>query len=186
MRKIILYLLLVLFILPGCATLNKKSRQLNLGLSQEKVIELWGKPADKMPIGITEQNYPVEIWEYTRKSFFMSKKKELCALIFVDKELYFWAVNDHKRIMEELVKLGVVKEPPMDFELYQYRKSLDDAATQAEQTRKTNETIRTYEFYKNTQMQIEHQRQMQTIQQQQMRPPVIPPAQPVRPVQQRQ
>ncbi|MBI4846249.1 MAG: hypothetical protein HY810_07240 [Candidatus Omnitrophica bacterium] len=178
MKRFITVCLLLTFFCPGCATLQKKSAKLNHGISQAKVIELFGEPVQKVPVGITEKNLSVEVWEYQNKKVPLLKKDEFCIIIFVDKELYFWTTDSADKIFEELIKLGVVKED-MQIGPYEQNKALQDSAAQAENMRRTMETIRTYQFFKETQMQIQHQQQIQTLRQNQL----FPTPKPVQPVQ---
>ncbi len=186
MNKLIIILTIVLLICPGCATLTKKSSQLTHGLTQAEIIKLWGNPDEKIKAGMTEKNYPVEIWAYNKNGIPLFKKEETCVLIFVDEELYSWAVNKPEFVFEELAKLGVIKPDAAELGFTQYQNSLLKSATEAEQTRKTMEVIQTYKFFKETQTQIQNMNQMRMLQQQQFQPPAsVKPAQPIQPAQQK-
>ena len=134
-----LAILFILLLLCGCATLKKKSSQFSHGLSQAKVIELWGNPTEKVKAGFSKNNYTVEVWTYHKKKSILFAKEEYCVLIFVDSELYSWAINDPDFIFKELVSLGALKPEKNKFGDSQSQKTLQDAATQAEQTRKMME-----------------------------------------------
>ena len=180
-EKTILAIIMLLFVCPGCATLHTKSAQLENGLSMEKISALWGRPNDTIKVGLTPDNYVVEVWEYRRKAFSLFRKEEDAVLIFVDGELYQWAINDPEFIFKTLVQLGVLKPNELDMGLSEYQRSLRNSAEEAVRTQKTLEIIRSYENFKNTQMQIQTMQQLQTIRQQQILPPPQPVQQPVRP-----
>lgn len=146
------------------------------------MIELWGEPAEKVKVGLTENNYPVEVWTYHQKALALLRKEEYCVLIFVDSELYSWAINEPEFIFAELVKLGALKEEITDFTQTQNQKSMQDAANQAEQIRKMMEVIRTYNFFQNTQRDIQTMQNIRNMQQQQLILPP-PPQRPARPLQ---
>lgn len=175
-------LLIFLLILPGCATLKNKTTNLSHGLTKAQVIELWGEPKEKVQLGLSKNNYPVEAWEYYQKAVPFLRKEEDCVLIFVDSELYTWVINDPEAIFKEMVKLGVFKEGISEFSYQQYQKSLQDSATQAIENRKTMDIIRSHQFFQNTQRDIQTMQQIRTMQQQQMRPPPPPPQRPPLPL----
>ena len=185
MNRFMSYIALFLvfsFILSGCATLKKKTTKLSHGLTKAQVIELWGEPKEKVKLGLSKNNYPVEAWEYYQQAIPLLRKEEDCVLIFVDSELYTWVINNPEAIFKEMVKLGVFKERISEFSYQQYQKSLQDSAIQAIETRKTMEVIRSYQFYQNTQRDIQTMQQIRTMQQQQMRPPPPPPQRPQQPL----
>lgn len=177
-------IIIMLFLCSGCATLHKKTAQLECGLTMDKVIALWGQPKDTIKVGLTPNNYSVEVWEYSRKGVPAVKKDEDAVLIFVDGELYQWAINDPEFVFKTLVELGVLQPEESEPGLIEYQRSLQKSAEEAVQTQRTLEIIRAYEQFKNTQMQIQTMQQLQTIRQQQIIPPPQPPVQP--PVRQQQ
>ena len=185
-RYYIAVLLISSLLLPGCATLKKKSSEFAHGMTQAQVIEIWGEPGEKVKVGISKNNYPVEIWTYHQKA--LLAEEEYCVLIFVDSELYSWAINEPEVIFAELVKLGALKPGETAFTRAQSQKSMLDAVNQAEETRRLMEVIRTYNFFQNTQrdmrtmQDIKTMQNMRNIQQQQMLPPP-PPQRPMRPLQ---
>lgn len=181
MRKFLPVFILLTFILGGCVT-TPKIPPLKNSLSFDAVIELWGNPKERIQVGTTSANYPVEIWKYIfEKGRSASSKKEEWVLIFVDSELYLWTEDDPDKIFKELVNLGVYDDEQID--LLRNQESLQNAATKAEENRKTMEIIRTYQFYQNTQMQIQTQQLLQTIRRQQIYiPPALPPAPPAKPI----
>ncbi len=153
-------------------------------MTKAQVIELWGAPEEKVKIGVTKNNYPVEVWTYHQKALTLFRKEEYCVLIFVDGELYNWAINEPELIFQELVKLGALKPGATDLTRMQNQKSLQDAVNQIEQTRKMMEVIRTYHFFQNTQRDIQTMQNIRIMhQQQQMLPPPPPPQRPARPLQ---
>ncbi|MCP4650728.1 MAG: hypothetical protein GY853_11710 [PVC group bacterium] len=174
MKKIVLILILIMFTVYGCSGACKKKPELENGLTAEEVIQSWGEPTQKIALGVTRNNFPVQVWEYRQKRC----KKKIYSLIFVDEELYSWAVDDHAAIMNTLHKLGVVKEEKTDFGIQQYHQWLNSIAEEAQKTKRTMDTINSYQNYQNTQMQIQHQQQMRILRQQQIPPPPIPPRQP--------
>ena len=174
-------LLIITLILPGCATLNKKASKLSHGLSQSEVIALWGEPEEKVKLGLSKNNYPVEAWEYYQKAIPFLRKQQDCVLVFVDEELYNWVIDDPETIFKLMVELGVFKENLSEFSFQQYQKSLQDSATQAIETRKTMDIIRSHQLYENTQRNMQTIQQMRTLQYQQMQPPSPPPQQPLPP-----
>ncbi|MFH1062716.1 MAG: hypothetical protein V1747_07540 [Candidatus Omnitrophota bacterium] len=183
MKKFLCVFILFGFILGSCAP-RAKMPQLQNSLSLSSVIELWGDPKEKIQVGTTSQNYPVELWKYSfKKNSSISGNQEEWVLIFVDSELYFWAEDDPDKIFKELVNLGVYDQEQI--ELLENKASLQNTATKTEENRKTMEIIRTYQFYQNTQMQIQTQQLMQTIRRQQIYiPPPLPPAPPAKPIRQ--
>ena len=182
MKKFIPIIMFIVLFLGGCKTATKIP-QLKNSLSMSEVLNLWGNPDQKIQVGATRGNYPVELWEYSfEKGHSISGKQEKWVLIFVDSELYLCIEDDPDRIFKELVSLGVYDEQQIEF--LENNKASQDAATKAEENRRTMEIIRTYQFFQNTQMQIQTQQLMQTITRQQMHipPPVLPtpPAKPIR------
>ncbi|MFH1094024.1 MAG: hypothetical protein V1739_07730 [Candidatus Omnitrophota bacterium] len=170
--------------------MKKKSSVFAHGMTEAQVIELWGQPAEKVKVGLSKNNYPVEVWTYHQKALALLRKEEYCVLIFVDGELYNWAINEPDFIFQELVKLGTLKPGATDFTRSQDQKSMQDAANQAEQTRKMMEVIRTYNFFQNTQRDMQTMQDIKTMQNirnmQQQRPllPPPPPQSPARPLRQ--
>ncbi len=190
MRYYIVFLLIILITLPGCATLKKKSSKFSHGMTQAQVIEIWGEPEEKVKVGLSKNHYPVEIWTYHQKALTLFRKEEYCVLIFVDNELYNWAINEPEFIFQELVKLGALKPGENDITNTQNQKSMMNAVNQAEETRKLIEIIRTYNFFQNTQRDIQTMQDIKTMQnirnmQQQrlMIPPPLPQQTPPRPIQ---
>jgi hypothetical protein len=183
MKKYLLVFILFAFILASCAP-KAKMAQLQNSLSPSAVIQLWGNPQEKIQVGTTSKNYPVEIWKYSfKKNHSLSGKQENWVLIFVDSELYFWTEDNPDKVFKELVSLGVYDQKQLDY--LENQEYLQDAATKAKETRDTLETIRNYQLYQNTQMQIQTQQLMQTIRRQQMYvPPPVPPALPAKPIRQ--
>ena len=162
----------MLLINLGCA--GKKKPLITNGLPQEQVQELWGEPSYTIPLGMTKKEYPVEVWEYQQKGSFF-RRSITHTLVFVDKELYGWAVNDSEAIMEMLDKLGIVPENKIDFNTQNYQQWLNSVAVKAQRTKQTMDTIQTYKNHQMIQMQIQHQQQIRILQQQQMPPPPKPP-----------
>lgn len=179
-RYYIAVLLISSLIVPGCATLKKKSSDFAHGMTQAQVIELWGKPEEKAKVGLSKNNYPVEIWTYHQKA--LMRKEEYCVLIFVDNELYNWAINEPDLIFQELVKLGALKPGETAFTQTQSQKSMMDAVNQVEETRRLMEVIRTYNFFQNTQRDMQTMQDiktMQNIRNMQQQRPMLPPPPPI-------
>ncbi len=131
------------------------------------------------PVALTPNNYAVEVWEYYRKGVPAFRKEEDAILIFVDGELYQWAINDPEFVFKTLVELGVLPPEESEPAFLEYQRSLQKSAEEAVRAQKTLETLRAYEQYKNTQMQLQTMQQLQTIRQQQIvPPPPLPPVQP--------
>ncbi len=183
MKKFIPIIMLIVLFLGGCKTAAKIPLLKN-SLPMCEVLKLWGSPNQKIQVGSTRKDYPVELWQYGfKKGNSVSGKKENWVLIFVDSELYLCIGDDPDRIFKELLSLGVYDEQQVEF--LENQKSSQDAATKAEENRRTMEIIRTYQFYQNTQMQIQTQQLMQTIRRQQMYiPPPVPPTPPAKPIRQ--
>lgn len=188
MKKVCPYIAVFLIfslILPGCTTMKKKSSEFSHGMTQAQILELWGNPEEKTKVGLSKNNYPVEVWTYHQKALALFRREEYCVLIFVDGELYSWAINEPEFLFAELVKLGTLKPGTTDFTRTQNQKSMQDAVNQAEQTRKMMEVIRTYHFFQNTQRDIQTMQNIRNMrQQQQMLPPPPPPQRPARPLRQ--
>lgn len=189
-RFYISVLLIITLILPGCATLKKKSSVFAHGMTKNQIIDAWGQPEEKVKVGMSKNNYPVEIWTYHSKALTFLRKEEYCVLIFVDDELYKWAINEPELIFQELVKLGALKPGETSFTQGQSQKSMLDAVNQAQETRRLMEIIRTYNFFQNTQRDLQTMQDIKTMQnirnmqqQQQMLPPPPPPQRPPRPLQ---
>ena len=182
MRKILVFLMLLILITSGCA--GKKKPLITTGLPQEQVKELWGEPSYKIPLGMTEKKYPVEIWEY-QQSRSLFRKAITHTLIFVDNELYGFAVNDPDTILKLLDKLGVIPENTPDLATRNYQQWLNSIAVEAQKTRQTMDIINSYKNQQTIQMQIQHQQQMRILQQQKM-PILPPPSLPPQPVRQNQ
>jgi len=175
-----------MFVLPGCATLKTKTSKLSHGLSQAEVISIWGEPKEKVKLGLSKNNYPVEAWEYYQKPIPFFRKQQDCVLIFVDGELYSWVIDDPEAIFKLMVGLGVFKEQFSEFSFQQYQKSLQDSANQAIEIKKNMDIIRSYQLYQNTQRNLQTIRQMRTLQYQQMQPPPPPPQRPLPPQRKKQ
>jgi len=174
--------IILVLLCSGCGTLKKKTAQLEHGMPTAKIVELWGQPTEKIKAGTTPKNYPVEVWGYYRKGIPPFGKDEDLILIFVDGELYSWAVNDPEFIFKELSELEVFKTDPSEFGLMQYQKSLRESTNQAIQTQKTMDVIRSYQLHRNTQINIQTMQQMRILQQQQLHKPPQPVQPPVRPI----
>ncbi|MFH1460596.1 MAG: hypothetical protein ABIG64_09560 [Candidatus Omnitrophota bacterium] len=174
MKRVIEFTVILLIICTSLGCAEKKDRLiLKNGLSSALIIESWGQPTEKIKAGLTKKNYPVEVWEYT-------EKKETTMLIFVDQELYAWSINDPEFILKELAQLDIL-EKKSEYLLTPSKEFLDRQTNIDEQNRRTMETIKTYQLFKETQQQIQNQQIMQTIRQQQLRPPVQP-VEPIRPI----
>lgn len=163
MKRLFL-LCVILTLLCGCSKMQKHQIPLEHGMAKEDVISIWGKPSSRAPVGTTREGYPVEVWEYNKKTLKWLKKSEYIIIIFVDEELYGWKANDPKFAFSELTDLGVLKVDYSDYSLREYQRQLRDAAEQAQQTQRTMETIRNYQNYKNTQMHMRTQQQMHLFQ----------------------
>lgn len=186
MKKPFTYIALLLvlsFALTGCATLKKKTNKLSHGLTKAQVLEIWGEPKEKVKLGLSKNNYPVEAWEYYQGAIPFFKKEEDCVLLFVDSELYTWVINDPEAIFKEMVKLGVFKKDISEVGFQQYQRSLQDSATQAIEIRKTMDIIRSHQLFQNTQRDIQTMQQMRTLQQQQIQFPPLPVQRQLRPIQ---
>ncbi len=162
--------LIICLITCGCAAPGKKLPSLEHGFTRENVTQLWGNPTQKSTVGRTRDNYSVEVWEYYKKKS-LSKKEETYILIFVDGELYSWAVNNPAFAFKELAKLGVLRFDPLTFEAQQNQLRLQSITEQAQQTRKTMEIIRTYQDINNTRLQLLDQQQRRILHQQLLFPP---------------
>jgi len=176
MKRYLVILLIIAFLVPGCSGLKKQISQLDHGLSQKKILELWSEPTEKVHAGTTRSGYAVVLWIYIEKA-------NETVLIFVDGELYNWIVNDPEAVFKELQNLDIQSADASRFGLMQYQKSLQDSANEAIKTQRTMDIIRSYQNHKTIQMQMQTQQIMQTIRQQQMRqpPPAPPPPPPARP-----
>ena len=177
MKKYFVLIILSAFLISGCAAFNQKTQTLSHGLTPKEVIALWGEPQDKTGLGLTKDNYPVEIWVYSQKASLFHAAHE-CVLIFVDSELYRWITDDPKAVFEELAVLGVIKKDDSYFGLEQYKKSLQDSANQAIETNKLLEVIRSYKMHETTMRDIQTMQQIRTIQQQNIKPVLPPPPPP--------
>ncbi|MFH2138946.1 MAG: hypothetical protein ABII88_10645 [Candidatus Omnitrophota bacterium] len=180
MRRFITILILIAFTSAGCATAQKKKPALENGFTMEQVVQLWGEPSTKAPVGMTRDKYPVEVWDYKEKGS-LFKKDKIISLIFVDGELYSWAEDNPGAIMDELQKLGVISTEYTDFDMQHYQQWLRSITEEAIRTKQTLDTVNTYQNSQRIQMQIQHQQQMRILQQQQLRIP-LPPPRPIQPV----
>ena len=172
MKKFI-YLFIIFAVIAGGCARKPVLAPLKNSLPAEEVKLLWGSPKEIINIGVSSQNYPVEVWEYES-----NKGKDNWVLIFVDSELFFWEKNNPEKIFEQLINLGVYDRD--EFKFIQ-EKSLENSVNQAEETRRTMEVIRTFQFYENVRMQTQTQQIINTIQRPQPhRPPPLPPAPPVK------
>ncbi|MBU1086042.1 MAG: hypothetical protein KKD05_00825 [Candidatus Omnitrophica bacterium] len=179
MKKLLLIFMISALFLGGCKT-TARIPMLKNSLTPKAVIELWGNPLEKIQAGSTPKNYPVELWKYSfKKGHSLSGKPEEWVLIFVDSELYLCTEDNPDKIFQELLNLGVFDDE--EITLLENQESLQNAATKAEENRRTMDIIRTYQFYQNTQMQIQTQQLLQTLRQQPVYiPPPAPPAKQIR------
>jgi len=76
MKKIILYLFIILFIFQGCATttrMTSKRGTIELGMTKAEVLSIWGEPRYRYPpekegsLAYNENRY--EFWEYPAKAW---------------------------------------------------------------------------------------------------------------------